>query len=177
MTRHPTWTPSWRCTLLFSSTTYNLTALNAITIRYIFPFLFTGRKPTTSPANNCQYSLTANKKWSVHAQYNTVQMCFAANNNILMCKCTDAVVWKTADRFTELFLYFNNVLIKTVNNLDYRQISLLSVSCRSIICLILRLRQIFILFTGKSRYFAQTCKTINKYLLAIVLHPTYSSAA
>ena len=59
-------------------------------------------------------------------------------------------------------------LDKTVNDLDYRQISLLSVSCRSIICLILRLRQILIQFTDKSRYFAQTCKAIKKYFLAIV---------
>ena len=122
-------------------------------IRSQFFFLFISREPTTWPTNNGLL------------MRNVVQLCLAANNNLLIRKrkhaflLAIALAWNSWSlRFLRISLKnkFHDRMIKQLLNSVMAKYRDLSVSCRSIICLSLRLRQIIdLLATDKSRYFAQ----------------------
>ena len=106
--------------------------------------------------------------------HNTVQLCLAANNILLMRKgnrafldllLAIALAWKWQIAWLPKDIYYkyklgDRMIKQSLNSViaKYRD---LSVSRRSIICLSLRLRQIIVLLaTDKSRYFAQPRPTI-----------------
>ena len=119
-------------------------------------FLFIGWKPTTWPANNCLKS-------NGLVMCNVVQLCLAANNILLMRKRNHAwyaLAWKKADPFAPQRCSLKNKLgdrmIKQLLNSVITKYRELPVSCTSIICLRLQLRQISdLLATDKPRFFAQ----------------------
>ena len=121
-----------------------------------FFFLFIGWKPTTWPANNCL-------KNNGLLMRNVVQLCLAANNILLMRKRNHVwyvLAWKKADRFAPRRCSLKNKLgdwmIKQLLNSVITKYRELPVSCTSIICLSLQLRQISdLLATDKPQYFAQ----------------------
>ena len=105
---------------------------------------------------------------------NAVLLCLAANNIPLMHKGNHAFLLlaitceKMRYRFTSQGFSLKKqpwrLNDKTILNSVIKKYRDLSVSCRSIICFSLRLRQIIdLLATDKSRYFAQPCPIIVNY--------------
>ena len=121
---------------------------------YFFSFVFTGREPTTWPANNCPQIMV----WPCVVP--STWMDFVKNNILFMRNYNHAVRWKMASRFPELseldWLIYENKFVDRMNSVlaKYHDLWL---PRRSIICLSLRLRLIiYLLFTNKSPYFAQS---------------------
>ena len=117
--------------------------IRSIIIRYIFSFVFIGRKPTTWPANNCL-------QISVLLQ---IMFCSCAIETTISCENGRSLPRPVIEWFDNFDQKNSDRMIKQLLNSVIAKYRDLSVSRRSIICRSLRLRQIiYLLAADKSWY-------------------------
>ena len=123
-------------------------------------FLFIGREPTTWPANNCLQIMVCSCAMPFNSVWLQIIFCSCVKETVLFSLLRSLLHENGRSlRFPRIFTNKNKLgdqIIKQLLNSVIAKYCDLSVSCRSIICLSLWLRQIIdLLTTDKSQYFAQ----------------------
>ena len=141
-----------------------LNIITLIIIRSKFFFLFIGQEPTTWPANNCLQIMVCSCAMPSNCVWLQIIFCSCVKETLLFAFLRSLLPENgRLLRFPKIFIKKTNLEIEWYSVIaKYRD---LSVSRTSIICLSFWLWQIIdLLATEKSRYFAQPCAIIVKYL-------------